>query len=105
MGERKCAFEGCNALEFRTTGYCLRHKDGNPDEKVPAISNIESPESTSIKSVFGFILMMFGIPTIITGVVWFTDDGPSVAVSQMAGIIMLMIGISISKVGYALTQE
>tara|TARA_B100000925_G_scaffold225078_1_gene173692 strand:+ start:147 stop:581 length:435 start_codon:yes stop_codon:yes gene_type:complete len=27
MGERKCAFEGCNALEFRTSGYCLRHKD------------------------------------------------------------------------------
>ena len=27
MGERKCAFEGCNALEFRTTGYCLRHKE------------------------------------------------------------------------------
>ena len=27
MGERKCAFEGCNALEFRTSGYCLRHKE------------------------------------------------------------------------------
>ena len=30
MGERKCAFEGCNALEFRTSGYCLRHKGGIP---------------------------------------------------------------------------
>ncbi|MCH2643416.1 MAG: hypothetical protein MKZ52_05045 [Candidatus Thalassarchaeum sp.] len=30
MGERKCAFEGCNALEFRTSGYCLRHKDEAP---------------------------------------------------------------------------
>ena len=27
MGDRKCAFEGCNALEFRTSGYCLRHKE------------------------------------------------------------------------------
>ena len=27
MGKRNCAFEGCNALEFRTSGYCLRHKD------------------------------------------------------------------------------
>ena len=27
MGDRKCAFEGCNALEFRTSGYCHRHKD------------------------------------------------------------------------------
>ncbi|MEC7744429.1 MAG: hypothetical protein VYB86_03925 [Candidatus Thermoplasmatota archaeon] len=34
MGERKCAFEGCNALEFRTSGYCLRHKGGLPDEKI-----------------------------------------------------------------------
>tara|TARA_Y100000768_G_scaffold360626_1_gene318007 strand:- start:176 stop:628 length:453 start_codon:yes stop_codon:yes gene_type:complete len=33
MGERKCAYEGCNALEFRTSGYCLRHKDGKNDEK------------------------------------------------------------------------
>ena len=34
VGERKCAFEGCNALEFRTTGYCLRHKGGLPEEKI-----------------------------------------------------------------------
>ena len=27
MGDRKCEFEGCNALEFRTSGYCLRHKE------------------------------------------------------------------------------
>ena len=27
MGARKCALEGCNALEFRTSGYCLRHKE------------------------------------------------------------------------------
>ena len=33
MGSRKCDFEGCNALEFRTSGYCLRHKGGLPEEK------------------------------------------------------------------------
>ena len=33
MGERKCGFDGCNALEFRTSGYCLRHKGGLPYEK------------------------------------------------------------------------
>lgn len=33
-GERKCAFEGCNALEFRTTGYCLRHKEDLSNEKI-----------------------------------------------------------------------
>ena len=102
MGENKCAFEGCNALEFRTTGYCLRHKDGNPDEKTPAISNIDSTESTSVKSVFGFILMMFGISMIITGVVWFMDGGPSVVVNQMCGIIMVMIGGPVSVFGLLL---
>jgi len=88
----------------------LRHKDGNLDEKTPSISNIDSTESISIKSVFGFIksvfgfiLMMFGITMIITGVVWFMDDGPSVVVSQMAGIIMLMIGIPILWAGLGLT--
>ena len=30
VGERNCAFDGCNALEFRTSGYCLRHKDSQP---------------------------------------------------------------------------
>jgi len=30
MGERNCAIEGCNALEFRASGYCLRHKDDHP---------------------------------------------------------------------------
>ena len=103
MGERKCAYEGCNALEFRTSGYCLRHKDGNPKEKTPAISNIDAPASTSIKSVFGLILMMFGIPISITGAVWLMDD--AYVVSQMAGIILLMFGVPASVVGYALTQE
>jgi len=27
VGDRKCEFDGCNALEFRTSGYCLRHKE------------------------------------------------------------------------------
>jgi len=34
VGERNCAFEGCDALEFRETGYCLRHKGGLPYEKI-----------------------------------------------------------------------
>jgi len=49
MGERKCAFEGCNALEFRTSGYCLRHKGGLPDEKNPEITS--TPEKTSQKPI------------------------------------------------------
>ncbi len=43
VGDRNCAFEGCNALEFRTSGYCLRHRGGLPDEK---IRYFETPEKT-----------------------------------------------------------
>jgi len=43
MGERKCAFEGCNALEFRTSGYCLRHKGGLPCEKTRYSETPEKP--------------------------------------------------------------
>ena len=42
MGERKCGYEGCNALEFRTTGYCLRHKEGKHDEKNQDEISVES---------------------------------------------------------------
>ena len=95
MGERKCAFEDCNALEFRTSGYCLRHKDGNPQEKIPAISNIDSPGSTSIKSVFGFILMMFGYRVLQVEPIshWFENlINPIV---QICGIGSLLIGVSL----------
>ena len=102
MGERKCAFEGCNALEFRTTGYCLRHKDGNPDERAIPITKDGPGKSISIKGVFGLILMMFGIPISLTGAVWLMDN---YVVSQMAVIILLMFGVPASVVGYALTQE
>ena len=30
MGTRNCAEASCNALEFRSSGYCLRHKDDHP---------------------------------------------------------------------------
>jgi len=102
VGERKCAFEGCNALEFRTTGYCLRHKDGNPDERAIPITKDGPGKSISIKGVFGLILLMFGIPISLTGAVWLMDN---YVVSQMAGIILLMFGVPASVVGYALTQE
>jgi rubredoxin len=50
MGERKCAFEGCNSLEFRTSGFCLRHKDGKTEEKstqVPLAAPIKKKKGSS----------------------------------------------------------
>ena len=53
MGDRKCEFDGCNALEFRTSGYCLRHKGGSPDEENPL--DTSKPEETSQKPIFDII--------------------------------------------------
>ena len=51
MGERKCGYEGCNALEFRTTGHCLRHKDGKHEEKNQDENSVESnPEPKAAES-------------------------------------------------------
>ena len=95
MGERKCAYEGCKALEFRTSGYCLRHKDGNPQEKTPAISKIDAPASTSIKGVFGLILMVFGFRVLQVEPIshWFENlINPIV---QICGIGSLLMGASL----------
>ena len=100
MGERKCAFEDCNALEFRTKGYCLRHIDGVANEKNPTISNIDSAKSNSIKSFFGIILIIIGLPMSITGIIWMMDD--AYVVTQMAGIIILFIGMPIFGSGCGL---
>ena len=69
MGERKCGFEGCNALEFRTTGYCLRHKDGERGEKNRIEISVESnsePEKiddrpTSLGFKKGFLYTPLGL--------------------------------------------
>ena len=48
MGERNCAYEGCNALEFRTSGYCLRHKNENPvEKKLRMADSIVTPSTES----------------------------------------------------------
>ena len=57
MGERKCAFEGCNALEFRTTGYCLRHKGGMPDVNVIAPREKDSRKSDSDFTQVALVLL------------------------------------------------
>ena len=49
MGKRNCAFEGCNALEFRTAGYCLNHKDGQAGVST-SMQNSEPPSQIHQKS-------------------------------------------------------
>ena len=69
MGDRKCAFEGCNALEFRTSGYCLRHKGDSPDERNPVITGTDVVDSESAQDnpllmpmiVLGFVVLVSSI--------------------------------------------
>ena len=94
MGERKCGFDGCNALEFRTTGYCLRHKDGERVLKNMA----EEKENTSND----WILFLVGIPITLFGYRvlqvepishWFENlINP---IFQICGICSLLIGVSL----------
>ena len=63
VGDRKCEFEGCNALEFRTYGFCLRHKDGRaeikPDIRKPDIRGV------SVEGFFGIMSKLFGVMIIV----------------------------------------
>ncbi len=69
MGERNCAFEGCNALEFRTSGYCLRHKGNSSGERNPVITDTDVVDSESAQDnpllipmiVFGFVVLVLSI--------------------------------------------
>jgi len=106
VGERNCGFEGCNALEFRTTGYCLRHKDENPSEKIPVIPSIASPESTDMGEKNGgtgneWDLFLIGIPVSLIGyrvllvepiIGWY--EGLINPIVQICGIVSLLIGVS-----------
>ena len=80
MGDRNCAVDGCNALEFRTTGICNRHLsmgidsseyspsievgDHSEDMAEPQVSkpisgNISRTDSLSMpKIVLGFVVLV-----------------------------------------------
>ena len=41
MGNSKCKHENCNALEYRTSGYCLKHKKAAPESIFIVTSNLD----------------------------------------------------------------
>ncbi len=92
MGDNKCAYDGCNALEFRTSGYCLRHKDG---PKTILISEI-NPVKNEISEATGII---YNSTLSNNNVVWFLAGlfaGPSFAI--LMGVVsdfLLQIGAEI----------
>ena len=80
MGDNKCAYDGCNALEFRTSGYCLRHKEGPKTTLISEINPVINEISEGIdmantstlehNNVVWFIVGLFAGPlfAIIIGV-------------------------------------
>lgn len=50
MGQRKCAKDGCNRLEFRISGFCLKHKDSIVSRSKPESILIESSVITDPQS-------------------------------------------------------
>ena len=70
MGENKCAFDGCNALEFRATGYCLRHKKDLSDKRSPNITENPSKEIQNASKVeIEWYLFFIGIPFSLFGLI------------------------------------
>jgi len=92
MGDNKCAYDGCNALEFRTSGYCLRHKDGPKTTLISEINPVknEISEATDMihNSTFGH-----------NNVVWFLAGlfaGPSFSILMVVvSEFLLQIGADI----------
>ncbi len=48
MGERNCAVDGCDALEFRTTGICNRHLSMGVDPLEDSSSILIAKESDGV---------------------------------------------------------
>ena len=83
MGERKCAYEGCNALEFRTTGFCLRHKENPSEEKtqteIPTEPNPEPEKKIDLRPrSLGFKKGFFYTPFCLAIASLFLEDVCSV---------------------------
>ena len=94
MGDRNCAFEGCNALEFRTSGYCLRHKGDSPGERNPVISGTDVIDSESAqdnpllipKIVLGYVVLTIFVGATSDGV----DGWLFIFSSVMCGFFVLL---------------
>lgn len=110
VGERKCAFESCNALEFRTTGYCLRHKDGAASQEILTLESRSSEEKGSLKESAGVLLIVIGILPSLFGFQLFlrslgileTTHNPFEIV---AALFFLGIGIPMLVFGYLLVSK
>ena len=110
MGERKCAFDGCNALEFRTTGYCLRHRDGEPSQEMTTLESRSSGEKVSLKEGAGVLLIILGILPSLIGFQLFLGSLGILETTHnpfelLAALFFLGIGIPMLVFGFLLGSK
>ena len=95
MGDRNCAVDGCNALEFRTTGICNRHLSMGVDPSKDSASievgdNYEYPPHN-----LALLIPIFAIPISFIirpqGFLSFVDWLPFI-ISLAIGVYSTIIG-------------
>ena len=90
MGEKKCAFDGCNALEFRTSGYCLRHKNDTPSENTFSKTITKTSPITDTPAVPWGLMTSFAyivVPIILfLNVITHEEPGGSIAPTGLLNI-------------------
>ena len=107
MGERKCAYEGCNALEFRASGFCLRHKGRNNDIKKLSIVNEslevnQVPLYISILKVIGALLLIVGGSMVFFGILLIFPLSDEYELNALAGVSLFIVGGPIATLGASL---
>ena len=99
MGERKCAYEGCKALEFRTSGFCLRHKD--PSNEIKKVSSTlvnespviyQDPPPFSLLKLIGILLLIVGGLSVFLGILLMFPLSGGYELNELAGLLLIIYG-------------
>lgn len=104
VGKRNCAFDSCNALEFRSSEYCLKHnKDEEQTEAIPmeimpqsSTLLIKNPIDDKTHSVGGFIIGFWFTPIFLVIISLLVGDVCSV---------WLFLGILIPPISYLIGRN
>ena len=95
----KCAYEGCNALEFRASGFCLRHKGRNNDIKKLSSTIVNEslevnqvPLYISILKVIGALLLIVGGSMVFFGILLMFPLSDEYELNALAGVSLFIVG-------------
>jgi len=109
VGERKCAYEGCNALEFRASGFCLRHKGRNNDIKKLSSTIVNEslevnqvPLYISILKVIGALLLIVGGSMVFFGILLMFPLSGGYELNGLAGLLLIIYGGPVVVLGVLL---